>query len=122
MPTTRRRLILNNGVSIPVLGLETYQRHNPGEVKNAVREAIDVGYRYFECAWINENEAEVGKAISEKIHEGAITRDDVFVSTKLWNNFHARSLVSEMLRCTLKTMGLAYVDLFLIHWPMGFKV
>jgi aldehyde reductase len=104
-----------------VLGLETYQRHNPGEVKNAVREAIDVGYRYFECAWINENEAEVGKAISEKIHEGAITRDDVFVSTKLWNNFHARSLVSEMLRCTLKTMGLAYVDLFLIHWPMGFK-
>ncbi|XP_044255967.1 aldo-keto reductase family 1 member B1-like [Tribolium madens] len=113
-------LKLNNGREIPIVGLGTY-KSPPGQVQEAVKAAISCGYRHIDCAWFYENEAEVGQGIHAKIADGTINREDIFITSKLWNNFHAKNSVVPMLRDSLKKLGLDYVDLYLIHWPMGFK-
>ncbi|XP_030755448.1 aldo-keto reductase AKR2E4 [Sitophilus oryzae] len=111
---------LNNGVLLPTVGLGTY-RSKPGEVEEAVKIAIDAGYRHIDCAWFYLNEAEVGSAIREKIASGAVKREDLFITSKLWNNFHAKDAVVPKLKESLKALGLDYLDLYLIHWPFGTK-
>ncbi|XP_050300135.1 1,5-anhydro-D-fructose reductase-like [Anthonomus grandis grandis] len=111
---------LNNGIEFPTVGLGTY-RSKPGEVEEAVKTAIDAGYRHFDCAWFYGNEHEIGQAIHSKICSGVIKRKDVFIGSKLWNNFHARSAVVPKLKESLEAFRLDYLDLYLVHWPMGFK-
>lgn len=111
---------LNNGVELPTVGLGTYNSPK-GQVEEAVKYAIDVGYRHFDCAWYYGNEAEVGTAIREKIDAGVVKREELFITSKLWNNFHAKELVIPKLKESLQNFGLDYLDLFLIHWPFGFK-
>ncbi|RZB40430.1 Aldo ket red domain containing protein [Asbolus verrucosus] len=115
-----RTLKLNNGHQIPIVGLGTY-KSPPGDVQRAVKDAIDCGYRHIDCAWFYENEVEVGEGIHEKFSDGTIKRDDIFITSKLWNNFHAKNKVVPMLKESLEKLKLDYVDLYLIHWPMGFK-
>ncbi|KAJ8940453.1 hypothetical protein NQ318_007154 [Aromia moschata] len=115
-----KTLKLNNGREIPVVGLGTYKSRR-GEVEDAVKIAVDVGYRHFDCAWLYGNEAEVGKALEETISKGKVKREDLFITSKLWNNFHAKKKVVPMLRETLANLRLDYVDLYLIHWPFAFK-
>ncbi|KAF7270397.1 hypothetical protein GWI33_016631 [Rhynchophorus ferrugineus] len=112
---------LNNGVLLPTVGLGTY-KSQPGQVEEAVKTAIDVGYRHIDCAWFYGNEAEVGKAIREKIASGVVKREDLFITSKLWNNFHAEKEVIPKLKESLSAFGLDYLDLYLIHWPFGTKV
>ncbi|XP_044254923.1 1,5-anhydro-D-fructose reductase-like [Tribolium madens] len=113
---------LNNGYSIPLIGLGIHKLVHASEIHQVVKLAIDAGYRHFDCAWIYGTEAAVAKAIHEKIKEGVIKREDVYITTKLWNNYHQRKDVVEKLRESLQEMKFCYVDLYLIHWPLGFKV
>lgn len=115
-----KTLKLNNDKEIPIIGYGTF-KSTEGEAYRIVKEAIDVGYRHFDCAYFYHNEHEIGAALTDKIKDGTVKRDDLFITTKLWNNFHAKDLVVPMLRSQLKSLQLEYVDLYLIHWPFGFK-
>jgi len=84
---------LNNGLSIPIVGLGTWQSPPDGSLYKAVKGAIDVGYRHIDCAYAYENEEEVGKAISEAIAEKKVTREELFIVSKLWMCFFRRDRV-----------------------------
>ncbi|KAF9537738.1 hypothetical protein EC957_007705 [Mortierella hygrophila] len=107
---------LNTGATIPLFGLGTWQS-KPDVVKNAVKVALNAGYRHIDAAWIYGNEKEVGEAI----RESNIPREQLFVTTKLWNNSHRPEDVLPALEASLKNLGLEYVDLYLMHWPIAFK-
>ncbi|XP_060523738.1 aldo-keto reductase family 1 member B1-like [Cylas formicarius] len=111
-------IALNNGRKIPALGLGTYLSHS-GECARAVKHAISVGYRHFDCAWFYGNEKEVGDGIREAIKEGLVKREDLFVVTKLWCTFHERDQVVPSCKVSLQNLGLDYLDLYLIHWPVA---
>lgn len=113
---------LNNGQKIPVLGLGTWQAgDDPSVVEQAVRDAVDAGYRNFDCAYIYGNEKEIGKALREKIAEGVVKREDLFITTKLWNTSHKREQVVPTCKRSVENFGLGYVDLYLIHWPVSYN-
>jgi methylglyoxal/glyoxal reductase len=108
------RIKLNNGVEIPRLGLGVYQTR-PGETtQSAVKYALDMGYRHIDTAWIYGNEKDVGRAILKS----GIPREEVFVTTKLWNTDQGYSSTLRACQKSLENLGLSYVDLYLIHWPV----
>ncbi|XP_012256104.2 aldo-keto reductase family 1 member B1-like [Athalia rosae] len=115
-------LILSNGEKMPVIGLGTWQGiDDPSVVSQAVKDAIDAGYRHFDCAMRYGNEDVIGRAIHEKIREGVVTRKDLYIVTKLWNDKHKEEDVVPTCRESLKNFGFDYVDLYLIHWPFAYK-
>ncbi|XP_018320816.1 alcohol dehydrogenase [NADP(+)] A-like [Agrilus planipennis] len=112
---------LNNGQKLPVLGLGTWLSA-PGEVEQAIKYAINIGYRHFDCAMVYGNEKEIGKAIREKIADKTVRRDELFITTKLWNTFHEMEKVVPTCMKSLENFGLDYLDLYLIHWPCAQKI
>ena len=105
---------LNNGVKIPRLGLGVYQSPPGQSTKRAVECALKVGYRHVDTARIYGNESDVGTAI----RESGIKREDIFVTTKLWNSDQGYETALKACNESLKRLGLKYLDLYLIHWPV----
>lgn len=121
MPTpAMRTATFANGERMPLLGLGTW-KSAPGEVGAAVREAIRLGYRHIDCASVYANEPEVGEAIRGAIDAGEVSREELWITSKLWCNAHGRDNVEAALRCTLADLGLAWLDLYLIYWPVPIK-
>jgi diketogulonate reductase-like aldo/keto reductase len=112
---------LSNGVTIPGVGYGTFASEgSKGESYNAVLHALRTGYRHLDCAWYYLNEGEVGEAIRDFLKENpSVKREDLFVATKVWNHLHRYEDVLWSLNDSLQRLGLTYIDLFLIHWPIA---
>jgi 2,5-diketo-D-gluconate reductase A len=104
---------LNDGTNMPQLGFGVFQI-DPGETADAVRKALDIGYRHIDTAEMYQNEAGVGQGI----RDAGLDRGDVYVTSKLNNGFHKPDDARRAFDSTLCELGFDYVDLFLIHWPL----
>lgn len=111
-------ITLNTGFKMPVLGLGVW-RMDKKDIKNLLTEAIKIGYRHFDCAADYKNEVEVGEAFKEAFDTDLVKREDLFITTKLWNSDHGH--VIEACKNSLKKLQLDYLDLYLIHFPMASK-
>jgi len=119
-----RTFLLPSGALMPGLGLGTW-KSDPGAVGEAVRNALEIGYRHLDCAYIYLNEAEIGSALkdvfsspSDDVSSNTIKREEVFITSKLWNSEHAPEDVEPALRKTLSDLQIDSLDLYLIHWPV----
>ena len=110
---------LNNGVQMPVIGFGVYEIPEGEMTQIAVENAIDVGYRLIDTAAVYLNEEGVGKAIAKKIADGTVKREDLFITTKLWVQDAGYEATKKAFDVSLKKLNLDYLDLYLIHEPMG---
>jgi diketogulonate reductase-like aldo/keto reductase len=108
---------LHNGVDIPYLGLGVFQSQDGDEVKNAIKHAFRAGYRHIDTAAIYHNERGVGEAVKES----RIPREDIFITSKLWNGNQGYDSAFKALDASLERLGTDYLDLYLIHWPVKGK-
>ena len=115
-----KAFIFKNGDTMPALGIGTW-RAQPEDVYEAVLEALRAGYRHIDCAQIYKNEREVGQALDYAFRYGIVKRDEIFVTSKLWNSDHAPARVETAINRSLANLQLRYLDLYLIHWPVAAK-
>jgi alcohol dehydrogenase (NADP+) len=110
----------NNAGSMPALGFGTLIPDKALTI-TATRDAVEAGFRHFDCAERYLNESEVGEGLQAGIAAAGITREDIFVTTKLWNTNHRPERVEPAIEGSLERLGLKYVDLYLSHTPFAFK-
>jgi len=112
---TMHSIKLHNNTSMPIIGLGTF-RSKENDAYNAVKVALEQGYRHIDTAMIYGNEEEVGRAIKDS----GIPREELFITTKLWNTDQGYESTLEAFNKSLEQLGLDYVDLYLIHWFKGY--
>ncbi|WHY00064.1 aldo/keto reductase [Neobacillus sp. DY30] len=112
---------LSNGVNMPWFGLGVFKVEEGPELVNAVKFAIKQGYRSIDTAAIYGNEEGVGQAIQEAINEYGITRDELFITSKVWNSDLGYESTIAAYETSLEKLGLDYLDLYLVHWPVEDK-
>jgi alcohol dehydrogenase (NADP+) len=116
-----KKIVLSHGGGhMPALGFGTLIP-DPATTISATRDALEAGYRHFDCAERYRNEREVGEALRLGLAAGGIAREDIFVTTKLWNSNHRPARVGPAFDASLERLGLDYIDLYLIHTPFAFQ-
>ena len=112
-------LKLHNGNTIPGIGLGTFgsDTYSAVEVANAVRYAIEIGYRHIDCASVYGNEKEIGQVLNEMISKKRIRREELWITSKVWNDMHNAGDVITACKQSLRDLKLDYLDLYLVHWP-----
>ena len=108
------KVTLNNGVEMPLFGLGTYLTRVGKETYEAVSHALEAGYRLIDTAAFYGNEKDIGEAL----RKSGIPRDEIFITTKLWNSDHGYESALTACEKSLENLGLDYIDLYLIHWPV----
>jgi diketogulonate reductase-like aldo/keto reductase len=108
---------LNTGAIMPAVGLGTFgsDKYSPQQISDAVYGAVKAGYRMLDCASVYQNEEQIGKVLNHLFDEGAVKREDLFITSKVWNDQHRE--VRKACEKSLKDLGLSYVDLYFVHWP-----
>jgi len=119
-PASMPQIRLAQGEALPALGLGTWQAP-AGEVGGAVRAALELGYRHIDCASVYGNEAEIGAVLGPCLREGRLRREELWVTSKLWNDCHAPEQVRPALERSLADLQLDSLDLYLIHWPVAHR-
>ena len=109
--------ILKNGYAMPIVGLGVYKMTNPDETIQAITKALQVGYRHIDTASLYANEEQVGEAI----RHSSVARNDIFVTTKVWNTDQGYDETLRAFEVSLKKLNMDYVDLYLTHWPVEEK-
>lgn len=111
---------LANGYAIPVLGFGTY-RIAPKDAYDTIRNALRCGYRHFDCAKAYNNEGAIGRALQDGMRELKIKREDLFITSKLWQTDHRPERVEAACRMSIERLQCGYLDLLLMHWPVAWK-
>lgn len=112
-----RTISLHNGDSMPAMGLGTWQSHT--NLDSILQQALQTGYRHLDCAAIYLNEKEIGTYLHEQMRQQHITRQSMWITSKLWNSFHDPKHVRQACVQTLTDLQLDYLDLYLMHWPVA---
>jgi diketogulonate reductase-like aldo/keto reductase len=117
-PSAVPQRTLHTGATMPAIGLGTFgsDRVSAGTIADAVKGAVGVGYRHLDCASVYANEAEIGGALGDLFRRG-FRRQDLWITSKLWNDKHDEGDVIPSCRKSLQDLGLDYLDLYLVHWP-----
>lgn len=110
---------LYTGAKIPAVGLGTFgsDKYSPEQVSDAVYGAINYGYRLIDCAAVYQNEEQIGKVLRRVFDDGIISREELFVTSKVWNDMHGDGQVIESCKKSLADLKLDYLDLYFVHWP-----
>eukprot|EP00747_Dinoflagellata_sp_TGD_P167650 gnl/TRDRNA2_/TRDRNA2_192399_c0_seq1.p1 gnl/TRDRNA2_/TRDRNA2_192399_c0~~gnl/TRDRNA2_/TRDRNA2_192399_c0_seq1.p1 ORF type:complete len:341 (-),score=63.37 gnl/TRDRNA2_/TRDRNA2_192399_c0_seq1:103-1125(-) len=117
-PSATAKIELSDGAKMPVFGLGVYMSSPGPETYNAVKWALELGYRLIDTATLYDNEADVGRAI----RDSGIPRSELWITTKLWNSSHGYQETLRAAKKSMSLMGLDYIDLYLVHSPRGGKI
>lgn len=118
---TQKTVVLNNDVAMPIMGLGVFRVNDQQVAAESVQTAIRSGYRLIDTAAIYQNEAGVGKGIKAALKETGLTREDLFITSKVWNADQGYDSTLKAYQESLDKLGLDYLDLYLIHWPVAGK-